>query len=69
MTDHEQKCFNDALHKLQVAEMRNRVMERAHHVLEHDLSIKLAQAKVADQMPLLFRVEKALGQLLKTSDD
>ena len=52
MTSHEQKCFNDALHKAKVLEWQRRICEK--------LTYRLIQTEISGQVPLLRRVEKAI---------
>lgn len=64
MTPHEQKSFNDALHKKAVAETQLRLASMVHRYFDHELVIKLSKAKQKDQMPMLFDLEKALKKVL-----
>jgi hypothetical protein len=55
MTEHEQRCFNDALHKAKVRDTELRIRRK----LDHKLN-QLSRMNTDEQMSHLFKLEEAL---------
>jgi hypothetical protein len=60
-----QSDLNRCLHSKSIAEIRLRIAERVHRILDHELTIRLTRTKIIDQLPLLRRVEKNIDRLLQ----